>query len=252
MHFCEDHLQRHCGLKDPCRSVPIRRKSRLFQCGCIASAVSINWAAQARRSHSRRMVVRRVLPNRPDRRVNQKRLSSATFHCGRRVSRECKFLVSEQEIDDRQHEHCEEGPPRSIRDNNNRKGFWVSDPMPWIKPSAASPQLEAFLSSSVLKRTERQIRLRRRFSYLHLKLIEVTHHDDSIQDRLSKEGDEADCADGLSHGIGSETQKPLAVVVIGGLIRRPSHNVRVAGVYSCSLTRNLHSRDTRRPQWKGS
>ena len=26
-----------------------------------------------------------------------------------------------------------------------------------------------------------------------MKLIEVTHHDDSIQDRLSKEGDEADC-----------------------------------------------------------
>src|SRR5437870_11415192 len=110
-----------------------------------------DWTAQARRSHSHRMVVRRVLTNRPDRRVNQSVLvlqncrgglmtardvlvsllwavidsyrPPLQFHCRRRVSLECKFLVGEQEIDGRQHEHCEEGRRDQSADNNNREGF---------------------------------------------------------------------------------------------------------------------------------
>src|SRR5881396_202991 len=126
MHFCEDHLQRHCRLKDPCRTVPIRRKSRLLPMRLYRIRRSpSDWTAQARRSHSRRMVVRRVLPNRPDPRVNQSVLVAGD-ECrenARSLSANKKYTTGNTNIVRRV---AEINPPITT----TARGFWVSDPMP--------------------------------------------------------------------------------------------------------------------------
>jgi cobalt-zinc-cadmium resistance protein CzcA len=50
----------------------------------------------------------------------------------------------------------------------------------------------------------------------------------------------------VSHGIGSETQKPLAVVVIGGLITATILTLLILPVIYSLVYRFMHRRENRR------
>src|SRR5213082_2674618 len=73
-------------------------------------------------------------------------------------------------------------------------GRWVSEPIPWDKAIGSSPSMA---SKAVMRTVRSRVPAPRMTALLAmLGLLPMA----------------------LSHGIGSETQRPLAVVIIGGLI----------------------------------